>query len=1088
MRVFADPVSISTAVHKGYGRMVFNWPKPVPYSAGLTDRKLVIEFGRPIETSYAGVTRRLSKYIGAAKPSGDGRSVTFSLKDDFVLRSFDLGKTVVVDIFDMTAEQETAVKTDKTPAQGQSAKGAPKVRVRTGEHEKYSRIVFDWSAKPPYTVQRSGDEAVLSFARPARIDVRRLNSRPPKYVLGAKSKLKADGVTVTLHIPATFKLRHFLFGPKVVVDIMPPGSGKAVHMAKAPGGKPAAEKEPPATPAKEAAGAPKRLSPGEPQKQPPQKQTPQKQTTEAEKPQKIGKPQDLTPQAKTKKKAKAILAAAGAVSMRFDWDEPVAAAVFRRAGNLWVVFDKPVKMDTEKLRASGGNIFHGIEQMPSDRATVLRMNTVAGVNPEIKRDGLAWILNFRKRPLKALTAIEVKAQPNSPVGARLFIPVADPGAAIIVKDPEVGDSIVAVPVITLGRGIAQTYEYPQVRILKSAQGVVIAPKSDAIKVRTLRQGISVSSLDGLQVSPVTALLAANASLGSVRPLTRAFDLKGWGNVNVKIFGAKRREFEKRAAMAKGLERKKARFELVKLLLSNGFAAEALGVMRVMAEETPELLNNPEFRAFRGASNFLMGRYKDARKDLRDASLKGNDEGAFWLAAVQAAEGDRVGAARELRRTGAVIQPYPKALKTPLSMLIAETALDVEDAMQAERFIKAIKVNEPSPARKGQLNYLEGRLMELKGDFDGAVGRWEMAQEGSHPQSRAKAAASRVQRLLKLKEITRAEAIEELEKLRFAWRGDNFEFNLLRRLGRLYMDEGDFRNGLRTLKQAVTYFRKHKKTPEMTQEMQDAFSRLYIDDEADQMAPITAIALYDEFKELSPVGAKGDEMVQKLAERLIKVDLLDRGAALLEGQLKYRLKGKDKARVGAKLALVHILERKYEEAARALEDTAMSGLAPELVDRRRRLRARALIGLKRGGEALALLNEDKSIDADLLRSDVFWNNKKWPKAAQSLRRLVRAFGAKPNKPLDAKQSNYVLNLAVALALSGNERGLGRVRAGYGAAMNKSPLKDAFRLITSPESLGLIDYRTIASKVGVAESFQSFMANYHERMKNKSLDGG
>ena len=56
--------------------------------------------------------------------------------------------------------------------------------------------------------------------------------------------------------------------------------------------------------------------------------------------------------------------------------------------------------------------------------------------------------------------------------------------------------------------------------------------------------------------------------------------------------------------------------------------------------------------------------------------------------------------------------------------------------------------------------------------------------------------------------------------------------------------------------------------------------LFVEDKADSMSPITAIALYDEFRELTPPGKKGAEMVRRLADRLVDVDLLDRAAELL----------------------------------------------------------------------------------------------------------------------------------------------------------------------------------------------------------------
>ncbi|OHC73325.1 MAG: hypothetical protein A3G18_12290 [Rhodospirillales bacterium RIFCSPLOWO2_12_FULL_58_28] len=1056
---------------------------------------MVVKFSRPIEASYAPVVKGLGKYLSDAKPGADGRSVTFTLKDDFGVRSFDMGAAVIIDLLDKEQAAPTSVSA--------APKDAPPVNIRAAEHKDYTRIVFDWPSAPPYAVRRNGGDVVISFTRPGRVDLKALKTKPPKFILGASSEAKDAGPSVTLKIAETSEIRHSLSGAKVVVDVMPPGT---LNPAAAPKPDTAA----PASASADNAAASETKAP-----EAAASEVKTQSASTAAPPAKAGKPQALTPPPTPEAAEKATAEAAtkpatgGAVpaakvtvapvqgegegegdviAVRFDWDEPVAAAVFRRADNLWVVFDKQTKVDAATLRTSAGNIFHGIEQIPSERATVLRINTVAGVNPGLKRDGLAWIFEFRKRPLQARQPIEVKAQHDSPVGARLFIPVAEPGNAVVVKDPEVGDAIVVVPVIPLGYGVFQAYEYPQARILMSSQGVAIQPKIDELRILPLRQGIEVTGAGGMYLSPVTASSAADATLGAMQPLTRALDLEKWSKDGPDKFTAVRQSLQKATSPESNPKSESARLDLARFFFANGYAAETIGIMDLLEKEKPDIINNPEFRVLRGASRYLMGRYPEAKTDLEDLSLVGNDEGTFWLSAVKAGEGDLAGAASGLRSTGAIIQPYPKALKMPLSMLVAEAAIEVGDVKQADRFLKAIETEKPTPAQQGQMNYLAGRLLELNGEFDGAVGKWEESQGSPHRPSRAKAAVSRAELLLKTEKITRAEAIKELEKLRFAWRGDDFEFKLLRRLGHLYMEENDFRNGLRTLRQLVTNFRKHEKAPEVAQEMVDAFHRLYIGGEADRMLPVTAIALYDEFKELTPAGAKGDEMVQKLAERLVNVDLLDRGAELLKAQVNFRLKDKEKARVGAKLAMVHILERKFDDAIKVLDDVDMPGLDPEMVDQRRHIRAHALVGLERRDEAVELLKEDKSIEADLLRTDIFWNDKNWPKAAQSIRQLAKAFDARPNTPLDEKQSTYILNEAIALALSNNERGLDRLRIDYITAMDATPLKDAFRLIASPQTIGLIDYETIAAKVTDVKNFQTFMATYLERMKSKTIGGG
>ncbi|MHA1597478.1 MAG: hypothetical protein ACTSV1_02045, partial [Alphaproteobacteria bacterium] len=1049
-----------------------------------------------------------------------------------------------------------------------AASGGPTIKVRTGLHENYTRIVFDWPRKVAYELNQIGDKTTIRFARAAQINLGNLQRRPPKFVSSASVQPADGGVEVILGVSATSKIRHFLAGPKVVVDVMAPSGTEQAAAKPEPEPKkvaakaPAPEKKlsiaeaiqkarkkikddkqpaaatppeapaPDAVPSKpvEAAAAPAPLKPPAAEEAPtPPPSQPMALTPPPSQPMALTPPSpkaldsskvdtsafgglagvsivDGSQPAATPPtpmvgsaggsrkrgpsrpmKAQAVGGGVDSIGVRIDWDEPVAAAVFRRADYLWVVFDKPTEMDVEELRNAGGNVIRSIEQIPNERATVLRLSTVSGINPDLKRDGLAWILEFRKQPMAPKTIIETTAQPNSPIGARLFLPVTEPGNAIALTDPEVGDSLIVVPVIPLGYGIARRYDYPQTRILPSSQGLAFQPRSDDLRVRPLRQGVELTSASGLKISSVSADIAAGSKLEGMgmRALTRMFDLEKWRDANIETFTENKLKYQDAIVASKKTKLESTRMDLANFYFANGFGAEALGVMKLVSESRPEILEDPDFRGMKGAINVLMGRYQDAREDLGGEALKKNDEARFWRATLRAYQDDLFGAAPDLRRMGVITRPYPRPLKIPLEILIAEAAVQLGDIKQATRYLEALKASEPTPAQTSQIGFVEGRLLELSGDFDGAVGTWEQVMEGPHRPSRAKAAVSRAELLLKLKKIDRFEAIEELEKLRFAWRGDEFEFKFLRRLGDLYLEVGDYRNGLRTLRQAATHFRDNPKAPEITQQMTDAFARLYLEDDADSLPPVTAIALYDEFKELTPPGELGDEMIRKLADRLVDVDLLDRAAALLQGQVEFRLQGLEKSRVGAQLALIHTIAIEYEQALIALDATADDSAPEELIEQRRHLRVRALMGLDSDEEALALLKGDKGINADLLRTEMFWNAKNWLQASLSLGRLSRAYGAKPKEPVDELQGQTILNLAVAMTLSGNERGIDRLLRDYGDAMDEGPFRDAFRLIASPQSFGLIDYASIAGKVADVENFQAFMEAFQERLKEQKL---
>ena len=227
------------------------------------------------------------------------------------------------------------------------------------------------------------------------------------------------------------------------------------------------------------------------------------------------------------------------------------------------------------------------------------------------------------------------------------------------------------------------------------------------------------------------------------------------------------------------------------------------------------------------------------------------------------------------------------------------------------------------------------------------------------------------------------------------------------------------------------------------------------------------------------------MIRKLADRLVGVDLLDRGAELLENQVQFRLQGQEKVRVGTRLALVRVVAKEPENALKALDMSEARGIPDDLARERRYLRARALVQMGRRDEALALLENDESVTAEQLRAATYWEAKDWIHAAQSLRRLARDAGIFPDKELDEKKAQIVLNLAVALTLSGNDRAIDRMAADYGPVMAKTPFKDAFTLITSLPTAGLVNVGAVAGDVNDAENFKTFLAEYQQRLKDKKL---
>ena len=82
-----------------------------------------------------------------------------------------------------------------------------------------------------------------------------------------------------------------------------------------------------------------------------------------------------------------------------------------------------------------------------------------------------------------------------------------------------------------------------------------------------------------------------------------------------------------------------------------------------------------------------------------------------------------------------------------------------------------------------------------------------------------------------------------------------------------------------------------------------------------MPPIDALSLFYDFRELTPVGRRGDEMIRKLADRLVSVDLLDQAAELLQHQVDNRLQGAARAQVAVRLAVIYLMAPQARPRAR-----------------------------------------------------------------------------------------------------------------------------------------------------------------------------
>ena len=300
---------------------------------------------------------------------------------------------------------------------------------------------------------------------------------------------------------------------------------------------------------------------------------------------------------------------------------------------------------------------------------------------------------------------------------------------------------------------------------------------------------------------------------------------------------------------------------------------------------------------------------------------------------------------------------------------------------------------------------------------------------------------------------------------------------------MYIAQGRYRDALEALRSSQSASPDLPASAAVQGDLTQAFRSLFLDGGADGLPPIQALGLFFDFKDLTPIGSDGDAMVRKLARRLVDVDLLDQAADLLKYQADNRLDGIARAEVDTDLALIQVMNRQPELALDALNSSRTTLLPSALQSQRRVIQARALSALGRSDDALEVLEEDKSPDAQSARAEVVWRKRDWPQAGR-LMELALGDRFKSPSALNDLEQTELLRAAIAYSLAGDDAGLGRLRTRYTARLDgaKDPNMLKVALAGLPSGLGAADYGRAVTDTG---AFSSWVAAMKARLLTADL---
>lgn len=968
------------------------------------------------------------------------------------------------------------------------------IAVRSGVHPDYSRLVFDWPAPPPYSVSQQGNTLVLSFDKPAQANMAGVNGRDIPTIKDVKIVSAAgENLTLSLTIPDGARFRHFSAGDRIVLDVYNTEETKKLS----------AQRTPPAVAAKPADPTP---APA-----PVEKPAAQAKTDSAPAPASAPHETASAVQAPTVEQAPVAAPAKEAHVITLTSTKALGLAVFERAGTLWIITDDPDMAVPPQISGPQKDTFPALQRVDLTGGAAYHMPLPQGLKAYGEGGGLLWriVLSPLDKPVKAaLPERRFADGAKDGRGGSLLWPLGGVRRIIDFNDPVMGDRLKIVTVSEALQTSGPEKSFVELRTLPSVIGMALMPRTDDLSVQSVGEGVLASRPQGLALSHARDVKPVEIR-EKVKPIyEQKEDVPGEKKQELsRIFHFDRWEMgglpaldENQSVLMAGIGAKddagkiEDLMTLAKLTLANDRGYEALGYLKVAGDAMPDIMDNAEYKAMRGAANALSGKYDEAIQDLSDTALAPYTELGYWKAFTLAGLEDWQQADQVMPTNFDVLLSYPTQLREPMALTLAEIALRAGKVDVSEGLLGMLQATLPAmpPWDNAAWHYLMGETQRQLGNKDKAKEYWTPLIDGKDDLYRAKAGLSLTRLQLENNEITPAQAVDRLEGLRYLWRGDELETLINFRLGQVYVDNGDYLKGLSVMRNAVSFAPESKMAQEVAAHMTKTFRDLFMTDKLSKVPPLEAVGVYDEFKELTPAGEEGDKFIETLAERLVDVDLLGRAATLLDHQITHRLTGAEKARVAVRLAAVRLLDSKPEGALRALtvaeaamkEPPAEGQPAPEANPGREReiklLRARALSKMKKPKEAQEILGAmDNDPIVSRLRADVAWNSGDWEGAADAFQDLILAENISGQRPLTPYQTDLILNRSIALNLANNRVALANMRERFDDAMKQTEKAQLFDVVTRPRQLGLMGSReNVTSLMSEVDMFKDFLESYRK----------
>ncbi len=764
--------------------------------------------------------------------------------------------------------------------------------------------------------------------------------------------------------------------------------------------------------------------------------------------------------------------AGGETILEFPFAKMAGASVFRRGANIFVLFATKANFKIKGFKPN--NTASAIVPVKGEGVGGVKITAPDNVFANPTAMGPVWQVGLSNSAHEASRNIEIKPETAPDSSNRLSAKVPDAIATGAINDDDVGDKILVGFAMGPPSALLKPRSYLEAHMPQTSHGLAIVPRAEDLEIKIAPDGFVIVRPQGMALTNGGEETPAGFAINS----PSFVDFKNWRMGPQADFFKNLSKLKLDAAKvaddpSAGI---KAPLDLARFYLAWEMPQEALGVIRFIKALKPQYAQSADVLGLQGASLALIGRGREALETLTSPELADDVAAFLWSAMACFQMGDPKCAREKYALGQNALGAFAEDQQAKFKLIEAQAAL-LEGDFKAAQFTadSALQMAE-SPQTTDSARLIKALALAEDEDKGPAKTLLTELEKSKFPEIAARAKFNNALLMVKSDPNKLADAIKELDALRFAWRGDDLEIEILRNLGEMYIKGGDIRSGLATLADASTLRPELPAARSLRATLMKEFRYLFMEGGADGMDSIQALALFNDFRQLTPMGPEGDLMVRGIVGKLVDLDLLPQAAELLSHQIEKRLEGYNKAQVATDLAAIYLLDSKPEEALSAIWNSRVAQLPNDLNQNRRIMEAIALADLKRDDHALELIEFDNSQDAARVRAEIYWRKGKYDLAAFNANQTLPP----ANTELSAEEAGEVLRAAIANALSKNPAKLGEIKNAYGQAMQKTAFAEAFNLVNSRDIPNSEQMRAAMASVNGASPYGNLIKNMRARL--------